>query len=535
MPQNHLQLALEHHRAGRVSQAETGYRAALSQDPDDADALHWLGVLFYQAGDIAQALPLLQQAVYSRPDDAAFHHNLGQACLAAAQFTEAIRALERSSDLDPMRPETFLALGQAYLARHSPGDANAAILVLRQASIAGLDSPELHLHLSTALLAAGRAEEAIAAARAALERRPDYPLAHHHLALAFRALGKLREARAALAQAASLQPNSAAVSYAQACLEIQAGEPDKATTLLRRAISLDESYLPAFDALAALLAQRGKPEEAQRLLNRAARVAKTRSAGPALTITNLEQKLTLSPQEDQLRFALAAYAGVAPPGQVPASSVADLFDRYADNFDNHLRNQLQYRVPELIFNALSPFLPVRPLDILDLGCGTGLSAPLLRPIAATLAGVDLSPAMIEKAKARNLYDRLDVADLVTTLQNAPRAFDLLIAADVLNYLGDLTPAFQAAAAALRPAGLFAFTAEAGAGDRYQLQSNNFRFRHAETYLKHIAAISGFTELSFATVPLRTEAETQVMGHLMVLRLPASWSNSTAHSTSIASP
>src|SRR5205085_2422275 len=117
--------------------------------------------------------------------------------------------------------------------------------------------------------------------------------------------------------------------------------------------------------------------------------------------------------------------------------------------------------------------------------------------AATLAGVDLSPAMIEQARARGVYDILRTGDLVALLRAAgPESFDLLTAADVLIYTGDLSPVFEAAARALRPAGLFAFTVEADttglAAGRYHLQRATLRYTHAEPYLHHLAAIHGFT-------------------------------------------
>ena len=99
MPQDPLQIALEHHRAGRLRQAEDGYRALLARDPDDADAMHWLGVLFCQAGQGAAAAELLERGVAKRPNDAAFHHNLGQAYAIARRWDDAIRSFERAAEL----------------------------------------------------------------------------------------------------------------------------------------------------------------------------------------------------------------------------------------------------------------------------------------------------------------------------------------------------------------------------------------------------------------------------------------------------
>src|SRR4051812_34092060 len=104
MPDVRLAIALEHHRAGRLRQAGDGYRAILTDDSDDADALHWLGVLTHQAGDSQQAIALLERAVQQRPNDPAFAHNLAQAYLAATRHDEAIATLRRAADMDGSGP-----------------------------------------------------------------------------------------------------------------------------------------------------------------------------------------------------------------------------------------------------------------------------------------------------------------------------------------------------------------------------------------------------------------------------------------------
>ena len=106
--------------------------------------------------------------------------------------------------------------------------------------------------------------------------------------------------------------------------------------------------------------------------------------------------------------------GLFSPPRVPEWAVANMFNSYAEDFDQHLRGQLQYRVPEMIAEAVAAVTadePSKLLDILDLGCGTGLCGSLLRPMAKTLAGVDLASVMIEKARERNIYDRLVVGNL----------------------------------------------------------------------------------------------------------------------------
>ena len=514
-----LQIALEHHRAGRLRQAEAGYRALLAEDPANADAMHWLGVLVLQAGHAQQALEMLRRAAGLRPGDAAFWNNLGQAALQAGRADEAIDALQHSVAADAGRAETLFSLGLALLARHAAGDAEAAVDALNRAAAAGMDSAELHYHLGMAMLAVGRTDEAIAACREALQRKPDYAMAHYQLAMAHRRKDEAKDVRKQLLKAVELEPKLAQAWFALARLDQDAGNLSTAIGLYRRAIKAKPDYPAAHEALGRLLQSMGQQREATESFAQAKQPPATPPPAPPLAeaVAELEQRLT-DPNTAALHYILAAQSDIFPPSQVPTSLVAGLFDRYADRFDKHLTGALNYRVPEMLTEALTAIGPEKKLDVLDMGCGTGLCGPLLRPFAATLAGVDLSAGMVEKARSRGVYDRLEVGELVQTMQQRPRSYDLLVAADVLIYLGDLGPTFEAAAGALRPGGLFAFSVEAGAGERYLLNKQTRRFTHAKAYLQHLAAIHGFREEHFQDIIGRYEREQPVASYLVILRL-----------------
>jgi predicted TPR repeat methyltransferase len=568
-----LAIALEHHRAGRLRQAAATYQSLLRGNPLHADALHWLGVLATQAGRPAAAVPFLEQAAALRADDPAFAHNLATAHLHAGQYDHAIRAFERALKLVPDRPDTLLAWGLAHLARRQPGDAQAAAFAFRQAMAAGLDTADLYRQLGLALLAADQPAEAADAFMTAAERDPYDPVAYHHLALAHRALGNERDVRRNLNKTLELDPNNARAWHALAQLDLEAGNPDIAANLFRKAAKHDPHYAAPWQSLGRLYQQQGKHAEALDAFKQALRTGRKRLTPspttaaastvaaappspfdlafgtrgsdsstsnqqpatsnsssedflPALTL--LEQKLT-DPRLLERHHALAANVDMFSPTEVPKDAITHLFDKYADTFDAHLVGKLRYTVPERLAEAVAAALAADDarrddhlLDVLDLGCGTGLIGPLLRPIAATLAGVDLSPAMIDKARARAVYDVLHAGDMIDALRQSPPAnFDLLVAADSVIYTGDLTPLFETAHRALRPGGLFAFTVEAGAHDRYHLDRKTLRYTHAPDYLHHLARIHGYDEVTFTPVTARFESDRPVPAYLIVLRTPQS--------------
>jgi predicted TPR repeat methyltransferase len=215
--------------------------------------------------------------------------------------------------------------------------------------------------------------------------------------------------------------------------------------------------------------------------------------------------LVADPADAQGAAARLALLGDGEPARdLPHAYVARLFDDYAARFDRHLVEELAYRGPASIAAAIDAAAPGRRfVRALDLGCGTGLAGAPLRGRVARLEGVDLSPAMLAKAREHGLYDALEGADLVDHLRRFSAAFDLIVAADALAYCGDLAPVFAAAAAALTPGGLFAFTVELSAEDGYRLRQT-MRFAHARAYVETSAAAAGLRPLIVEAASIRME-------------------------------
>ncbi|HEX8912121.1 MAG TPA: tetratricopeptide repeat protein, partial [Humisphaera sp.] len=262
MPQDTLQIALEHHRAGRLRQAEAGYRDRLATDPADADAAHWLGVLLAQAGLPADALPFLAQAASARPDDPAFQHNLGRALLDLGMGREAVLPLERAFELEPGRPAPLTALARAYLARRAEGDAERAVDALRRAIGEGADPKKLHHELGVALLAADRPAEAADELLKAVAAAPDDAAPCYHLAVAKRGMNDVAATRKWLLRTVENDPGHHRAWHGLGLLDVETGQLEVAIGLFRRATRARADYAPAHRGLAACLDRLGRKTEA---------------------------------------------------------------------------------------------------------------------------------------------------------------------------------------------------------------------------------------------------------------------------------
>jgi predicted TPR repeat methyltransferase len=219
-------------------------------------------------------------------------------------------------------------------------------------------------------------------------------------------------------------------------------------------------------------------------------------------------------------------------GAVPAEDAASenfsgtLFDGYAERFDSHLIEALQYRAPALLKAALARACQQieRPFHfdmVHDLGCGTGLMGEAIRGETGFLAGCDLSPRMVEKARAktqadgRPLYDKLAVAGLASFLTSRPdHSADLVIAADVFVYLGDLTPAFAQSARVLKRSGLLAFTVQSHDGSGV-IVGEDRRFAHAELWLRQKLSETRLLPVRIEEASTRQDRDRPVPGLLVV--------------------
>ncbi len=208
------------------------------------------------------------------------------------------------------------------------------------------------------------------------------------------------------------------------------------------------------------------------------------------------------------------------PKKAPKAYVEALFDGYAKRFDQSLFIDLAYIGPNLVRRIVAEHVPQveRSLIVGDLGCGTGACGPLFRRLASELVGIDLSSGMLAQAKTCDAYDRLHQDDLITFLKRQNARFDLLIAADVFVYIGDLTPALQAAKQALSPGGWFAFTVEHEVNTRYRLDKSG-RYKHAPGYIETLAAAVGLTLIDRKNVEMRLERGRPVNADVWLLQRP----------------
>jgi predicted TPR repeat methyltransferase len=217
-------------------------------------------------------------------------------------------------------------------------------------------------------------------------------------------------------------------------------------------------------------------------------------------------------------------SGEAAPAMTE-TYVRRLFDQYAGRYDTALTERLHYRGPVLLHDTVAAVMraagrPMRFGAILDLGCGTGLGGAAFRPHVDWLVGIDLSPAMVDQAKTKDLYDRLVVGDLTRVLADeaaGKATYRLVLAADVFVYVNDLAPIIAGVARILAPDGLFAFTVETHGGAGARLLPT-LRYAHGEAYVRDVLGDAGLVPANLTQAAVRSEKGVPVDSLVVVAQL-----------------
>jgi predicted TPR repeat methyltransferase len=341
-----------------------------------------------------------------------------------------------------------------------------------------------------------RTAEALESYEGALAIKPDYAGAWYNRGSALRDLQRHTEALASYDTALRLMPDMAAAWVGRGLiLSGYLDRPQEALVAYDKALAIQPDIAEAWLHRGGVLQGLKRPQEA---------------------IVSYRQALANGGDTDVIRYTLASLGDGTAPAIAPKQFIAQLFDQYSDRFDDILVGALKYQAPDFLFDMIARIVPSRNLDILDLGCGTGLVGSRLHSLARTLTGIDVSPRMIEMARKRGIYGELICGELIEFLQTQSENFDLAVAADVFIYIGDLSAVFAGVRGALRPGGFFAFSVEASEQHDFVLGSS-LRYAQSAEYLRRLADEHGFILETVQPQVIRQQDEMDVPGYSVMLR------------------
>jgi predicted TPR repeat methyltransferase len=482
-------------QAGHVVEAKHILEAVVRDSRHDAGAWHLLSACHGILENHMQSESCARQAISLKSGFSGAWSNLGSALRALGRLDEAESALREAIKLAPDDAIAHNNLGSVYRQQKNTNAAKE--------------------HFSRAL-----------------EIQPGFPDAITNLGLIMQDHGNLGEAQSLHLRALAVDPHHADAYYNLGHFLLVNGDPAAAVPLLQRYIQLKPDVSRGWIALGSAYMRVSKTAQVEQCYRKGMTLDPENADNYSALgvyflsigerekgISTLSHASELRPDDQELRFWLAAGGVGDVPDKMDPTSVTKLFDDYADSFDAQLVGNLEYGTPELIAASLRRTRTGcnGPLAALDLGCGTGLLGLKIRDLVDYLAGVDLSPKMIRVAESRGIYDILQVQDIIAGMECSKRKFDAVLSADVFVYLGDLSQVFDAVRKCLTPAGLFIFSVEAHSGPESWILRPTGRYAHSLAYLRNIAEQFGFNELETEEVVLRKERGNPVNGNIIALR------------------
>lgn len=488
-----LQQAMVCIEGNRLTEAVDLYDEILAADPQNIYASFNLGMIRQNFGELSEAVACFRTVLSHDPDNFQVLCRLGHAYRDQECWGKAAEVYQRALDQDRDHADIFYNLGLAqYHLRELP-----AALASYQRTVE-LDESHAAAYYNQGLIHFENDDygESVRCYNAALLLRPEDPDSLYNLAVTLARQGDLAGAAECYEKVLLLDPHDAPTFNALGTILRRLKQLDRAEECYRKAIDLRPDYGVAYTNLAVVL------QTAERIDEALACYAKA---------------IALGHQPASADYMIAALTN-ADRKAAPRAYVRDLFDSFADSFDTVLTGELGYNSPELL-REMAGKLPGPagkfPMMI-DLGCGTGLVGRYFADLVDYLIGVDLSEKMLAKAAAKGDYAELHCRDIIEFLDEFSGQVDLLVAADVLIYLGDLQPFFSRADKVLRPGGKLLFTTEKlpGTGER-RLETSG-RYSYSDDYIKRLAAEGGFAVETCREVDLRMEKGSWLRGCLFVM-------------------
>jgi predicted TPR repeat methyltransferase len=432
---------------------------------------------------------------------------------------QALKFFELAFDLNPLRDGTNFNIA---LIRDNQGD-HADAINYYERTIQLTRNTQLsaaaYNNLIGLYMRIGLLEEAAQTCNKAIEKNPKDANAWTSLGVIMRDEGKPELARDCFDHAINLSEGTNAVALNNmGDISLKLGDIDAAESYFKKACEMDPLDESSLYSLACILRDKGNYRVAAVLL---------------------EECIDLNPAHSQAPFMLAAITG-ATPDQAPSDYVSALFDHYCSSgYESHMVDTLQYSVPRIIRDAVQRAIEQSPLSesiassisggsVVDLGAGTGLCSRELKVSgiceSSVFTGCDLSASMVAEAAKIGLYTDLAVADCVSYLSTLKSSScNLVVAGDVLVYIGDLRALFDEIGRVLNDSGMFVATIESiedvvDAGidkTRDYVLHKELRYAHSLSYIRSLAAGVGLRVALEEKVGLRVQDSVKVLGYALV--------------------
>ena len=445
-------------RTGDSMKAAENYIKSLSLDQKNANTHNNYGLLLYEQSQYTLAQEQFYKALSIQKNHIAAMYNLGLTLCSQNRTQEAAAYFESITIAEPSYYKPYFSLAKIFLKEKNFSKANEYLLKLT----------EIHKN---------NIEFLIATVNILLEHN------------------RYQEAKPYAEKAQQLQPKNRDIIYNLAVIATKEVKLTDAIELYLSILSKNKNHFASLNNIAIIYLELQQNDKA---------------------IKHFRKALALQPENTSIKYTLDFLTQKSVASSAPTEYLKNLFDEYADHFDVHLQEGLNYRAPELLKEQIVKYKnPTKnSMAILDLGCGTGICGETFKFCANFLVGTDISSKMVLKAKEKNCYNETHVVENLHYLGINRNKFDLITAADVFVYQGDLEETFKRCNVALKKNGLLTFSIETCERKNYKLQTTG-RFAHSINYIEELTKKTGFLLISKTISATRKQFENDVFGGIFV--------------------
>ena len=482
-----LESAANFHSAGELSKAEIAYTRILAKHPSHMETLNLKGILMRDCKKYTLATELFQQVINIDPSRYDFYFNLAEVYRIENKLEEAIKHYSRSISLKPSFYEAVYNRAICFMGT----DCEEKAIEGFKSSLSIKVEADAAINLIALLISNQKLEEAKEVCKQ--YRYLKHPQIFNLMGSIYKSLGNFRRAESYLTKAFEFDSHNVDILNNLSLLFKKSGKLKEAAEMLEKACFLSPKEAFLHYNLAGIYNLSGNKDHA---------------------IKHYEISLEYDPNNVSALHMLNAIQG-NNTDSAPEEYVGNLFNLYASSFEDDLVNNLQYNIPNKLAALTKEIYPGKKFrHALDAGCGTGLCAVAFKNSTDKITGIDLSTEMIKKASEKNLYDQLLTGDVNKIMTSLESKLDLIIAADVFIYLGNLNSFFKVSSKLLENNGLLVFSVE-NSEKPFELRPSG-RYSHSHSYLEHLSKIHNFKIIASRNSQIRKDMGKWIDGSIYLL-------------------
>ncbi len=254
-----FQLAIEYYQEGKLKQAENILGEIVNLEPENAAALHFLGIIHYYFRNYDSAEKYIEKSLYLKPNEAIAYFNLANTFRDEKKIDEAITNYKKALEINPNLSDAYYNLAIIF---EGKGQIDEAVTCYGKAIQIAPNDAASYNNLGVVLQKKGQIDDAIACFEKALRIKPDNAKTYNNLGIALHERKQFDEAITNYKRAIQLDPNLSDAHNNLGNSLKEKGLFDEAVTCYTKALQMTPDRADVYYNLGIVLKEKGSVDEA---------------------------------------------------------------------------------------------------------------------------------------------------------------------------------------------------------------------------------------------------------------------------------